>query len=181
MNLIRHRKAFTLIELIIVVAIIVIISATAPMLSSGVIVERNVYNAATQVQQDLLLVQNLAITHSTDPSAHPDPDDSAKRKFEIYFYPSQNKYYVEAAEDAVFDPINQTITSGKVIVRQFSSALKFSLDPGHSDGWCIAFDNQGIPYPSSESTITISNINETKKLNVVISTIGRVKIDWVPK
>jgi prepilin-type N-terminal cleavage/methylation domain-containing protein len=167
------RKAFTFIELIIVIAIIVIISATAPMLSSGIIVERQVYNAATQIQQDLLLVQNLAITHSTDPSAN--PSDPVKRMFEIYFYLSGNTYYVETTEDAVFtSPSNMT---GKVITRKFSTALKF-LD--YSGGGYVAFDNQGIPYPSG-GIITISNTSESKVVTVTISTIGRVKIDWITK
>jgi prepilin-type N-terminal cleavage/methylation domain-containing protein len=170
MTSLSKRKAFTLIELIIVIAIIVIISATAPMLSSGIIVERQVYNAATQIQQDLLLVQNLAITHSAGKDS---------KRFEIYFYPSpsKNKYYVETTEDAVFDPSSEKPISGKVIVRKFSSALKFL---GYADGGYIAFDNQGIPYPSV-GVITISNTSESKKLTVTISTIGGVKIDWVTK
>jgi len=135
-------------------------------LSAGYIVERQIYNAATQVQQDLLLAQNLAITHSSGASGW----------FEIYFYPSQNKYYVETTEDAVFNSSTKTIQHEKVITRQFSSALKFS---GYSDGGYIAFDNQGIPHPSV-GVITISNTSESKVVTVTISTIGRVKIDWVP-
>ena len=169
----KNRRGFTLIELLIVIVIIIILVGVGVPLSAGYITERNVYNAATQVQQDLLLVQNLAITHSTDPSAH--PADLALRKFEIYFYPLENKYYVEAAEDAIFtSPTNLT---GKVITRKFSTALKFS---DYSGGGYVAFDNQGIPYPS-KGTITISNTSESKKLTVTISTIGRVKIDWITK
>ena len=162
----KNRRGFTLIELLIVIVIIIILVGVGVPLSAGYITERNVYNAATQVQQDLLLVQNLAITHSTD---------SSSGRFEIYFYPLENKYYVEAAEDAIFtSPTNLT---GKVITRKFSTALKFS---DYSGGGYVAFDNQGIPYPS-KGTITISNTSESKKLTVTISPIGRVKIDWITK
>jgi prepilin-type N-terminal cleavage/methylation domain-containing protein len=161
----NYRKGFTLIELIIVIAIIIILTGVAVPLGAGYITERNVYNAATQIQQDLLLAQNLAITHSSDASGW----------FEIYFYPSGNKYYVETTEDAVFTPPSNM--TGKVITRKFSTALKFS---GYSDGGYVAFDNQGIPHPSG-GVITLSNTSESKVVTVTISPIGRVKIDWVLK
>jgi len=161
----NNKPAFTLIELLIVVVIIIILAGIGIPLSVSYINERQVYNAATQVQQDLLLVQNLAITHSSGKNS---------KRFEIYFYPSKNTYYVETAENAVFtSPTNLT---EKVITRKFSSALKFPLDLNPSDGWCIAFDNQGIPYPSV-GVITISNTSESKKLDITISPIGRVTID----
>jgi len=161
------KKGFTLIELIIVIAIIIILTGIVVPLSAGYITERNVYNAATQIQQDLLLAQNLAITHSSGASGW----------FEIYFYPSpsKNKYYVETTEDAVFTPPSNI--TGKVITRKFSTALKFS---GYSDGGYVAFDNQGIPHPSG-GVITISNTSLSKVVTVTISPIGRVKIDWVLK
>jgi prepilin-type N-terminal cleavage/methylation domain-containing protein len=163
----KNRRGFTLIELLIVIVIIIILVGVGVPLSAGFITERNVYSAATQVQQDLLLVQNIAITHSSGASGW----------FEIYFYPSDNKYYVETTEDAVFNSSTKTIQHEKVITRQFSSALKF---PGYSDGGHIAFDNQGIPHPSG-GVITISNTSESKVVTVTISPIGRVKIDWVLK
>jgi prepilin-type N-terminal cleavage/methylation domain-containing protein len=166
----KNKPGFTLIELIIVIAIIIILTGIAVPLSAGYITERNVYNAATQVQQDLLLAQSLAITHSSGASGW----------FEIYFYPSDNKYYVETTEDAKFTP--PSTKSGKVITRQFNSVLKFSLSQSLLDsGGKINFNNFGNPNPSGESIITIFNTSENKKINVTISTIGRVKIDWVTK
>jgi len=200
----KNRKGFTLIELIIVIAIIIILVGVGVPLSTGYITERNVYNAATQVQQDLLLVQNLAITHSTDPFAH--PVDPALRKFEIYFYPSENKYYVETTEDAEFDPVTKTIKHEKVITRQFSSTLGFpkffekdtppsvklydkngvvkSVPP--ENYIVISFNNFGIPTLYSDeddpdSGIIIANSTLSKEIKVTISPIGRVKIDWITK
>jgi prepilin-type N-terminal cleavage/methylation domain-containing protein len=163
----KNKPGFTLIELLIVIVIIIILVGVGVPLSAGYITERNVYNAATQVQQDLLLVQNLAITHSAGKDS---------KRFEIYFYPTKNTYYVEAEVNAMFTPPSGI--SGKVIVRKFSSALKIE---GISDGWCIAFDNQGIPYPVTSASITVSIGNGNKKLKVVVSPIGRVIIEWEKK
>jgi prepilin-type N-terminal cleavage/methylation domain-containing protein len=176
----KRRKAFTLIELIIVVAIIIIISATAPMLSSGIIVERQVYNAATQIQQDLLLVQNLAITHSSDNAA----------RFRIRFYPAQNRYVIEASEDA-----NLVTGKGKLIRRQFTSTIGFPLFFGKNvpdsvvfgvkscpplSYLDVSFNNSGVPHTGG-GHINIITQNGTKQAQVIVSIIGRVRIEWVKK
>ena len=163
----RNRRGFTLIELIIVVAIIVIIGATAPMLSSGIIVERQVYNAATQVQQDLLLVQNLAITHSTE------------TKFKITFTNSKS-YTYEADEIGL-----------KTVTRNFPSSIEIYdlMIDGISDysfPKSFNFDNQGRLHESGVSDpcsieVYLQLSNGIKQIKVVISIIGRVKIDWVTK
>ena len=176
----KRRKAFTLIELIIVIAIIVIISAAAPMLSSGIIVERQVYNAATQIQQDLLLVQNLAITHSSDNAA----------RFRIRFYPAQNRYVIEASEDA-----NLVTGKGKLIKRQFTSTVGFPLyfnknvpdsvvfgvssvpPKAYVD---LSFNNVGNPFQGG-GHINLINKSGSKQVKVIVSLIGRVRIEWVKK
>jgi prepilin-type N-terminal cleavage/methylation domain-containing protein len=167
----NSKPAFTLIELLIVIVIIIILTGIGIPLSVGYISERQIYNAAAQIQQDLLLVQNKAITYSAG-------KDSGK--FEIYFYPSTNTYYFEDNENASF--ISPSSMSGKIVTRQFSSAFKIE---NVSEGWHIAFDNQGLPYPNgatspSGATITVSIGNGSKKLNVVISPIGRVTIEKTP-
>ena len=174
------RNGFTLIELIIVLAIIIIIGATAPMLSSGIIVERQVYNAATQIQQDLLLVQNLAITHSSDNAA----------RFRIRFYPTQNRYVIEASEDA-----NLVTGKGKLIKRQFTSTVGFPLFFGKnvpdsvvfgvkscppSSYLDVSFNNSGVPHTGG-GHINIITQNGTKQAQVIVSIIGRVRIGWIKK
>jgi type II secretory pathway pseudopilin PulG len=159
MKNLRLRKAFTLFEVIIVVAIIIIMVTVGVPFTSNIIVERSLYNAAAQVQQDIRLAQQLAITHSTDPSAN--PSDPTLRKFEIYFYPSDNKYYVEATEDAEFDPASQIIISGRVIT---------SNNLGEPMLYCHSDDN--------DSGIMLSNATLSKEIKIIISPIGRIYIKW---
>ena len=176
----QNRKAFTLIELIIVIAIIIILTGIAVPLSAGYITERNVYNAATQVQQDLLLVQNLAITHSSDNAA----------RFRIRFYPTQNRYVIEASEDA-----NLVTGKGKLIKRQFTSTVGFPLFFGKnvpdsvvfgvkscppSSYLDVSFNNSGVPHTGG-GHINIITQNGTKQAQVIVSIIGRVRIEWVKK
>jgi len=176
----QNRKAFTLIELIIVIAIIIILTGIAVPLSAGYITERNVYNAATQVQQDLLLVQNLAITHSSDNAA----------RFRIRFYPTQNRYVIEASEDA-----NLVTGKGKLIKRQFTSTVGFPLyfnknvpdsvvfgvkSCPPSSYLDVSFNNSGVPHTGG-GHINIITQNGTKQAQVIVSIIGRVRIEWVKK
>jgi prepilin-type N-terminal cleavage/methylation domain-containing protein len=198
---IRLKKGFTLIELLIVIVIIIVLTGIAIPVSVNYINERQVYNAATQIQQDLLLVQNLAITHSSD---------STSGRFEIYFYPSDNKYYVETTEkpneDAEFDPVTKTIKYEKVITRQFSSTLGFpkffekdtppSVKLYDKNGVvksvplenyiAISFNNFGEPTlychsDDNDSGIIIANSSLSKVIKVEVTQIGRVKIDWITK
>jgi prepilin-type N-terminal cleavage/methylation domain-containing protein len=176
----KQRKGFTLIELIIVVTIIIILTGIAIPISSNYVVERQVYNAATQIQQDLLLVQNLAITHSTDNLA----------RFRIRFYPAQNRYVIEASEDA-----NLVSGQGKLIKRQFTSAIAFPLYFGKSvpDSVVfgvkscpalsyidVSFNNQGVPHTGG-GHINIISKNGSKQVQVIVSIIGRVRIEWIKK
>jgi prepilin-type N-terminal cleavage/methylation domain-containing protein len=164
-----NRKGFTLIELLIVIAIIIIMTGVAIPLTASYVNERQLYNAATQLQQDLLLIRNMAIRYSSGTSS---------KDFEIYFYPS-NTYYVETTKDAAVTPGDPPVTSGKVLVRKLSSALKFS---GCADGERIVFDYQGVPitHPSGK-TITVSNASGSKSITVTITPIGSVLIEGIIK
>jgi len=191
------RRAFTLIELIIVVAIIIIIGATAPMLSSGIIVERQVYNAATQIQQDILLIQNLAITHGSG-----GPSISGGTRFVMRLYLSSNTIAYQTKENAPNLPSSNPVPGDSIVVRKMPSSIGFpayfgktspesvkigsnNVTSGYVD---LAFDNQGYPYWSVNSGpynqnmgyIILVNSSLSKQIKVEVTQIGRVTIDWVP-
>jgi type II secretory pathway pseudopilin PulG len=167
----QARKAFTLFELIIVIAIIIIMVGVAAPMTSSYIVERSLYNAATQVQQDIRLVQHLAITHSTT------------SKFEIHFDPANNSYTVETSEDG-----------SKIITRNFNDAYGFpeyfnsslpdsdSIEFGGSSVIPIDlhFDNLGHPDPGV-GYINLMNGSGSKIIKIEVSVIGRIHITWVQR
>jgi prepilin-type N-terminal cleavage/methylation domain-containing protein len=178
-NLTYSRKAFTLIEVIIVIAIIIImVGVTAPMASSY-IVERSLYNAAAQVQQDIRLVQELAIAYSSNSPAH----------FRIHFHPERNEYKIEADYDA-----NYVLGSGKIITRKFNDAYGFPKHfekdvpdsvvfgsksvPGTAVTIDLNFNNRGIPKQGG-GHINLINRSGSKQIKVIVSVIGRVRIEWV--
>jgi prepilin-type N-terminal cleavage/methylation domain-containing protein len=156
-----ERKAFTLIELIIVIAIIIILTGIAVPLSAGYITERNVYNAATQIQQDLLLAQNLAITHSTE------------TKFKITFTNSKSYTY-------------ETDESGsKTVTRNFPSSIEiYGLKIDGTSALLsksFNFDNQGRLHQTGESNFCSIDVyiqigGGAKQIKVSVSPIGRVTV-----
>ena len=176
-SLVREHHGFTIIELMVVVAVVVVLAAIGPMMTSGTIIERQVYNAGAQLQQDLLRAQNLAVTYSTDPSQH--PLDASKRNFEVYFDVAHNRYFVEDNLDAVFDSATMTAVAGKVVTRQLSSSLSLAPDSTIAARGYVVFDNQGAPWPATAGdTISISTKGGDKVVVVAISPIGRVSVAW---
>jgi prepilin-type N-terminal cleavage/methylation domain-containing protein len=179
MNLTRHRKAFTFIELVIVIGVIVVLAGMVTGISSGFFIDRAIYNEATKIQQDILMVQNLAITHAS----------GSINRFEIRFYPSLNKYVIEASEDA-----NLTSGTGKLITRQLGSTVGFPEYFGKSVPDSIAFgasstppnayvdlsfNNMGSPYQGAGHINLITSSG--RQIQVIVSVIGRVRVDWIQR
>lgn len=176
----QARKAFTLFELIIVIAIIIIMVGVAAPMTSNYIVERSLYNTAAQVQQDIRLAQQLAITQSNSSAEH----------FRIHFDPEQNEYKIETDYDANYG----TLPDVKVIIRKFSDAYGFpvyfdsslpysdSIVFGGSSTFPIDlnFDNLGHPHPG-DGYINLMNGSGSKIIKVEVSVIGRINIVWVKR
>jgi len=166
----QARRAFTLFELIIVVVIIIIMVGVAAPMTSNYIVERSLYNTAAQIQQDIRLAQQLAITHSTT------------SKFKIHFDPANNSYTVATNEggsksitrnfnDALGFPVYFSINDPKSVVFGISSV------PGTNTTIDLNFDNLGHPHPG-DGYINLMNGSGSKIIKIEVSVIGRVNIVW---
>jgi type II secretory pathway pseudopilin PulG len=197
----NYNPAFTLIELLIVIVIIIILTGIGIPISVAYINERQVYNAATQVQQDILLIQNKAITYS-----------SSGNRFVMRFYLASNTFAYQTTENApALLSSNPTPGSG-IVVRKMPSTMGYPAYFGKNDPESIGigtpdikisgatkitsdlvdlyFDNQGIPYwsinggvnfSSSAGYIILANSSLIKQIEVSVSAIGRVTIDWITK
>ena len=160
------KKGFTLIEILIVVAIIIIMAGLAVPLSSDYVSSRQLYNIATQLQQDLLLVQNLAITHSTESN------------FPITFKSSSGYEY--ATDEAGTKKVTRTLPSSVNIYDVKVSGTSVTLPVS------VNFDNQGILHKrltgdtgTCTLEVDIQFTGGTKQIKVVVSQIGRVSIEWI--
>lgn len=161
----HKRNGFSLIELLLVIVIIIIITGISISIGSSYVVERSIYNTATQIQQDLLLIQNLSITHSTETD------------FKITFNADKKTYIYEKSEDGV-NKVNRSLNSGISIydlkVNGLSKALPLSFN----------FDDQGRLHETGNTNnctleIFIENANKSKQAKVEVSIVGRVKVEWI--
>jgi len=193
----NNKPAFTLIELLIVVVIIIILAGIGIPLSVSYINERQVYNAATQIQQDILLIQNLAITHSSGGPV------SGSKRFVMRLYLANNVFSFQTKENSPDLPTSNPTPGNNIVVRVMPSSIGFpsffektspesvkigsnNVTGGYVD---LAFDNQGTPYWSvdggsfqqAEGHIILINSSLSKQIKITISPIGRVTIDWITK
>lgn len=183
----------------VVVAIVAILSALAPMLASGTVLKRQMYSAATQLRQDVLLVQNQAITHSSG-----GPGSAAG--FAMRLYLADNAFAYWTTEGATPSSGSSVPAPGTgVVVRTMPSTLGFPLHFGKSlpasvtigsaaaTSNCvdIVFDNQGLPYWSQDSgtdwtaagtagSVTLVDSSLSRQIQITVSVIGRVTVEWVP-
>lgn len=194
------RGGFTLIELVIVIAIIIILSALAPMLTSGVVLERQMYNTAVQLQQDLMLVQNMAITHSSGGPRTP-VDETW---FVMRLYLNSNTFAYRTTEGPTSLPVSNPAPGAGIVMQQMPSTFGFpasfagnslvsvtygastSVTSGYVD---VVFDNQGLAYWANNGSsftettglIMLTSSSASKQIKVVVSPIGRATIEWVPQ
>lgn len=187
-----QRSAFTLIELVVVMAIMAIMGALVPMITSGVVLERQMYNTAAQLQQDLVLVQNMAITHSSG-----GPSISGGTRFVMRLYLSSNAFAYQTTEGSAALPVSNPTAATGIVVRQMPSTFRFAsatvdastsvtVTSGYVD---VVFDNQGLAYwavngpafQQATGSVMLTNSSLSKQIKVVVSPIGRATIEWVQR
>lgn len=203
-----RRSAFTLIELVVVIAIIAIMGAVAPFITSGAIIDRQMYNTAAQLQQDLMLVQNQAITYSSGGPL------AGGTRFVMRLYLNSNAFAYQTTESGASPSgSNPTLDIAGIVVRQMPSTFGFpaffsnpsslvsvKIDaspsvPDVTSGYVdVVFDNQGLAYWAVNRTVDgpafqqatgsiavmLTNSSSSKQIQVTISPIGRMSIAWVP-
>lgn len=176
-----QRKGFTVVELVAVMAIIAILLGVGIPVTSNIVIERSLYNTAAQIEQDIVLVQQLAISHASDSNV----------RFRIRFYPQLNEYRVETTEDS-----NIVTGSGRIIKRKFNPNIGFPVYFGKSvpdsvtfgpksiPSTCstldINFNNEGVPRQGG-GHVNLINSGATKQISVIVSVIGRVRIEWIKR
>lgn len=186
-------------------AIMAIMGALAPMITSGVVLEQQMYNTAAQLQQDLMLVQNMAITHSSGRPRTPTPPAEDETWFTMRLYLGSNAFAYQTTEGSAALPVSNPTAATGIVVRQMPSTFGFpasfagnslvsvtygasaSVTSGYVD---VVFDNQGLPYwranggswtsGGTKGSIMIVSGSLSKQMQVDVSVIGRVSITRVP-
>ena len=186
----------------IVVGVVIILGALTPMLVSGPILDRQMYNTAAQLQQDLLLVQNQALTHSSGGPI------AGSTRYLMRLYLGDNAFAFETTETYVPLGTSVPLPGTGVVVRTMPSIFGFPASFGNPaslasvttlgpTGWSagtatdyvdVVFDNQGLAYWSVNGgsftqmtgSIMITNSSTSKRIQVTVSVIGRVSTAWVP-
>jgi competence protein ComGD len=156
-----HRRAFTLLELVVVMAIVLVMSAVAMPGLGNTIVERTIYDAGVQLLQDMRLVQQYSIT---------------QRSLDLTYWIS-------------FDLANAAytvVTPTKSVTKRLPSSLTMSLRGFSSP---LSFNSMGQPCEGSTATklandcyVLIGNSEGTKQVKVLVGVaIGRITVAWTAR
>jgi type II secretory pathway pseudopilin PulG len=153
-----RREAFTLIELGIVVAVVIIMAAAGAPILGNMLTERRVAGEAVRLQQDLRLIQQYAITRRVLSS--------------IVFDGSAQTY---------------TYTlNGTTTVRSMTSIVQMDIGSGFSG--TLSFDSFGSPLQGTSTPLSAAvqigfqNATGSKRMVVSIQPVlGRVDTVWAAR
>lgn len=153
----RRRRGFTLIELVVVIAIMMILMAWGLPVFANQSRERALYNAGLQLQQDLRLAQEIAITTRVERSVVFDTIAGT------YTFPYR----------------------GATRMRARSSGIAFALTGFSSTLWFDAFgrpcyeDAGVLKTLAGDVSIAFTNIADDKQVTVTVGHVrGRLSLLW---
>ena len=187
----KNRNGFTLLEIVIVMVIAVVMIGIAVPNAVAYVNAKQLYNAATQLQEDIAIIQNKAVTYS-----------SASNKFVLRFYIDDNAYAYVIKEGSYTLPHTLPSDTQWLVVREFGNNFGFPATFGNTtyesvrigaydkvtSGYVdLYFDNKGLAYWSNNGgsfqqrngNIVLVNSNLTKVINVTVSPLGTVSVAWV--
>jgi prepilin-type N-terminal cleavage/methylation domain-containing protein len=173
-----ERKGFTLVELMVVVAIVTILAGASVPYLGRYVSRRQLEAASFELVQDLRRVQADAVFTRT------------VRKVE--FWPRQNLYRFETAAEAIGFPTDQS----HVVVRQLSDAVGFPFAFGKTYpnsayfGWSVyntcpastivklSFNEWGRPSQGGGQVTFVTRGGDQVSV-IVTPVIGRIRMEWV--
>lgn len=160
-----RRSGFSLLELMVVIAIIVVMALVAmPGLSSAVN-ERTMYGVGVQLQQDIRLIQQYSISQR---SAYP--------TYRMDFTLDASSHVVSYVVTLDTKTRSRVIPSGVLVsLVDLTSRLGF-------DSFGRPLHDSTAPLTSDATTILLSNPSGSKQLSLVVgSVLGRVSLTWLAR
>lgn len=158
MHLRTRRSGFTLLELAIIVGVVIIMAAVGTPILGNAVSERQVSQKAIQLQQDLRVVQQYAITRRVMSSISFDVSG------QTYTYTLNNK----------------------TLVRQMNSVVH--MDTGSGFSGTLSFDPFGSPLNGTSTPLSTAvqvgfqNLSGSKRMVVAVQPVlGRVDTTWATR
>lgn len=185
----QSRKGFTLLELAVILAIIIILSGIAVPNISNLLASTRIQNAAMQMLQDLREVHDDAVLYQQDLRMYlctgGNSGDSS-----TYCFERTLKDPTKTGESQHYQP--GELSSSSFVARTLPYGVHIESVSFTGDGWLVPVTISGRTYkmmyfhsgtdvyfrgqPSANGTIALVDQSGTRHMYVIIDTAGRVRV-----